>query len=130
MSVATQLTAILPNRASALADLCDVLRGAGVRVIALCVVDTADYGLARFVADDPLGARRTLDEAGIPCGETPVVVLETTKPPRSLGEAARRLAQHKVELSYVYAGVPEAGRAVAVLGVSDPHKAAAILGSA
>jgi hypothetical protein len=125
MEIVTQITAILPNRRGALADLLDVLGRGRAAVRALCLTDTAEYGLARFVADDPAAARTALDRAGIPCAPTPVILCPAAGP-AALAGILRRLAEGKAAVQYAYAsgdafvlGCPDHERALRLLQGSE-----------
>ena len=120
----TQITAILPSRRGASAELIEVLSESGVAWRALCVVDTAEFGLARFVPEDAETARACLDNAGIPCSVAPVVEIASTEPD-AVAAAVRRLARRKIAAQYLYCGAPGArGPGVTVLGCDDPERAA------
>jgi len=144
LRTATQLTAVLPNRRGALADLCNVLHEAGVSVLALCLMDTAEFGLARFVAYDADAARTALDEAGIPCAPAQVLLIAAKSARAGTGTGSRRpvgprsgsctrnslagvletLAIAKVEVSYVYSGSSsDTAKLVTVIGCPDPDRA-------
>ena len=117
MHVTAELTAILPKRRGALADLLDVLDQAGVAARALCLVDTGDYALARFVPDDADKGRAAVEQAGIPCATAAVLVIPSD--PGRLAEALHLLAEARAPVFYVYAGA-----SVTVLGCPDAERAA------
>ena len=48
-----QLTVFLGNTEGRLTALCKALGNAGIQMHALTLADTADYGLARIVCDQP-----------------------------------------------------------------------------
>ena len=129
MKITTQLTAILPNRPGALADLLDVLSDNEINVLALSVVDTAEHGLVRFVVDGPDVAQTALEHCGMPFGVSKILAIELSNTPGALGELARRLAKAKINIDYVYGSALGSGEtAFALVGVSNLSKAASLLG--
>ena len=130
MELVTQLTAILPNRPGALADLLEALSDNKINVIALCVVDTAEHGLARFVVSEPEEAQRALEQCGIPYGTNQAISLALPNTPGALGDVARKLAKAKVNIDYAYASTSDADPARAILGVSNMKRARSALAKA
>lgn len=129
MEITTQLTAILPNRPGALADLLDILSDNEINVLALSVVDTAEHGLVRLVVDGPAEAQAALEQCGMPFGVSKILSVELPNAPGALGDLARRLAKGKINIDYVYGSALGAGEtAFALVGVSDIGKAASVLG--
>lgn len=127
METVTQITVILPNRPGALADLLGVLEEQAINVVAMCLVDTAEHGLARLVVDDPPRLRQALEACGIPFGESRAASVALPNVPGTLGKVARKLAKAKVNIDYAYASASDAASAQVILGVSDFAKAAAAL---
>lgn len=127
MEVVTQLTVIIPNRPGALADILDVVSENNVNVAALCVVDTTEHGLVRLVVDDPDRLRKVLEQCGIPFGTSQTLSLALPNTPGALANVARALAAAKINIDYAYGSTSQAEPARAILGVSDPAKAAAAL---
>ncbi|HRU07433.1 MAG TPA: hypothetical protein P5137_16845 [Candidatus Brocadiia bacterium] len=128
LETVTQLTAILPNRPGALADLLKVLEESKVNVLALCVVDTAEHGLVRFVVDDPARAQSSLEQCGMPFGVNAALSLLVPNLPGALAQAARKLGAAKVNIDYAYCSAGGPGEARVILGASNPKKAQTLLG--
>ena len=128
MRIVTQLTAILPNRPGALADLLDILSDHEINVLALCVVDTAEHGLVRLVVDEAEDAKTALEQCGMPFGVSRVIAVELQNTPGALGELARRLGKSRINIDYVYgSALGTAESAHAMVGVSNLSKAARVL---
>ena len=66
MAKAMQLSVVLTNKPGRLAELCGLLADAKVNIIALAVLENADMGVVRLVADKPKDAAKTLKENGVP----------------------------------------------------------------
>lgn len=67
----SQLTVFLENDKGRLASACRVLSDAGVNLHALNLADTADFGVARVLADTPNAAAEALRAAGYRAMVTP-----------------------------------------------------------
>jgi hypothetical protein len=99
----------------------------GFNVTALCLVDTAEHGLARFVVEEPDKAQETLEQCGIPYGVAKALSLELPNTPGALSAIARRLGEGKVNIDYAYGSATNRDPARAILGVSNLAKAQSIL---
>ena len=71
----SQLTVFLENDKGRLASACRVLSDAGVNLHALNLADTADFGVARVLADTPHAAAEALRAAGYRAMVTPVLAV-------------------------------------------------------
>jgi len=124
MAVRTQLTALLPNKPGALAELCEALSANEVNVVALSVVDTTDQALVRMLCDNVARAKRVMGNIGIPYGEAQVIALKMPNVPGTLAKAARALANARVNIDYLYATSSTGpGKGTVVFGVSHLERA-------
>jgi hypothetical protein len=98
------LTIELPDRPGALAELGEVLGGAGVSIEGggAWVVD--GRGVAHFLFDDGGAARRALEGAGIRVLAMREVVVQRLKQavPGQLGRLTRRMAEAGVNIEVLY----------------------------
>ncbi len=124
MAVRTQLTALVPNKLGALAELCEALSAYEVNVVALSVVDTTDQALVRMLCNNVAKAKSVMGNIGIPFGEAQVIVMKMPNVPGALAKAARTLAKARVNIDYLYAtsGIGP-GRGTVVFGVSHLERA-------
>jgi len=128
MHVDKQLAIFLENRPGALAAMCETLAEADVNLLALTVSDTVDHAVIRLVTDKPEEALHLLGEAGMLVVESDVLVVEVVNQPGTLGQVARKLAQHNINIEYAYCTtMPDAECGALVLRVRDPQKALQVL---
>jgi len=127
MAVEKQLTLVLRNKPGQLAKVGAALARAKVNIRALCVVDTADYGIIRIVPSHAKAAAQALEKAGICSSADNVVTLLAPNVPGALAKVARKLAAAKLNIDYVYGSAVGAGEALIVFRVADARKADRLL---
>jgi hypothetical protein len=111
-----QLSVFLENSPGRLAETTRVLGDAGHNMHALMVADTADYGVARIICNDPDEAARTLKKRGISARVHEVCAVSISDKPGELSELLEAIAQRGFDISYCYCFVhPVTGGAVNVL---------------
>ena len=126
MPVRTELSLRLPNSPGALAAVCAILGREGVGITALAL---EAGGQLRMIVDNHVRASGALREARHKIVERDVLVISLSNGPGDLATVARLVAESGVNVEYAYGGASESsGRAVAVLGVADPARAAAAAG--
>ncbi len=128
MHVDKQLAVFLENRPGALAAMCEMLAEAGVNLLALTVSDTVDHAVIRLVTDRPEEALHLLGDAGMLVVESDILIVEVANQPGTLGQVARTLAQHNINIEYAYCTtMADADCGALVLRVHDPQKALQVL---
>lgn len=128
MEIGTQLAVFLENRPGTLARVCEALGDAGINIFAISTSDTVDHTVVRMVVSDARKAIFLLEERGTLLVENEVLLLDGDNRPGSLAALAHRLADHGVNIEYLYsASNPEADRGLMVLRVSDAAKALKVL---
>jgi hypothetical protein len=123
MEKTTQLSVALENVPGQLGRLCRVLVQADVNIRGISISDAADISTIRLLVSDPAAARKALREAGLPFVSQEVLVVELTDKPGALEDAAVRLGEAGVNVSYIYGTGCGTGRAILVLRVSDVDRA-------
>jgi hypothetical protein len=118
--MAKDLTVVLEDRPGTLAELGEALGKAGINIDGLCGLPCEGKGIIHILVEDPAGARRALEDAGLEVStEREVLLLEAEDRPGSLGEVARRMASSGVNIDFVY----KATRTKLVIGVDDLERA-------
>ena len=84
-----QLSIFIENKRGTLLTVLNVLKEAGIQIIASTISDTQDFGIYRIICDDPERAFIVLKEQGITATITDVFAIQLEDKP---GEAARVLA--------------------------------------
>lgn len=128
MAIVKQLSVWLENRPGKLAELCSALARYAVNIVAIMVPEAKETGVARLVVSHADTARRVLAELGLKYTEQDVLAVKLSDRPGALGRATRKLAERGVNVEYAYGSIVKgAERAMIILGVSDPAKAAKIV---
>lgn len=123
-----QISIFVENKPGRLADITDVIAGAGVDIRALSIADTTDYGILRLIVNKPVEAVTSLKEAGITASITEVLAIRVADTPGGFAKAIRVLADGGMSVEYAYAFItPEDGDALVIIRVNDNDKAEEIL---
>lgn len=126
MPVRTEFSLRLPNSPGALAEFCRDLASERVSIVALTLDPS---GRLRLVVDNEIRTQGLLRERRHSVSTRDVLVLEAAHAPGGLAPILTLLAQAGVNVEYAYAGAADGGpKAVLVLGVDDPMRAATAAG--
>lgn len=101
MSV-TQLSVFTESKPGHLARILEILEKRSINVRGFSVSDTGDYGIARFIVDDPMAAQELLTETGSAFTLTQVLCLKLADIPGELARVMNILAQCNVNVKYSY----------------------------
>ena len=116
-----QLSIFIENKRGTLLTVLNVLKGAGIQIIASTISDTQDFGIYRIICDDPERAFIVLKEQGITATITDVFAIQFEDKP---GEAARVLAlfaEADISIAYMYSFLLS-GKGILVFRSSDTEK--------
>lgn len=124
----TQLVVTMENKPGTLAQICSELAKVAVNISAIMATTTEAEGSVRMVATPLAAAKKVLDALKMSYEEQDAVAIHVTDRPGALGRTTRKLADAGINIHYVYGSiVKDADRALIVLGVADPAKAAKLL---
>lgn len=116
-----QLSIFIENKRGTLLTVLNVLKGAGIQIIASTISDTQDFGIYRIICDDPERAFIVLKEQGITATITDVFAIQLEDKP---GEAARVLAlfaEADISIAYMYSFLLS-GKGILVFRTSDTER--------
>ncbi len=100
--VAEQISIFLENKAGRLAEVTRALSDAEISIRALSLADTSDFGILRIIVADHEKAKNVLKEKGFTTGRTTVVAVEVEDKPGGLHQILEVLAQHNINVEYMY----------------------------
>lgn len=128
MPVVTQFSLALENRPGVLAEVCSELAAKAVNIEGIMASDVRGWGTVRLVVNHGDTARKVLDARGIRYVEEEVLAVHLSDRPGALGRITRKLAEHKINIDYVY-GTIERGspKALIIVAVSDLKRAAKLI---
>ncbi len=97
-----QISVYVENRPGRLAAFTKVLANSGVDMKAICIADTADFGILRCIVDDEEKAIKALKEEGFAASVTEVIALGISNSPGGLDRAAELLNDANISIEYIY----------------------------
>jgi len=106
---AEQISIFLQNESGRLAEVTEVLSGAGINIRALSLADTADYGVLRMIVNDNEKAEQALRDRGFTVTKTNVIAVEVPDEPGGLHRILDTLRKGGVNVEYMYAFVQQSG---------------------
>lgn len=121
-----QLSIFIENKNGTLGKVLDVLREAGIQIIASTIADTVEYGIYRIICDKPGAAFRLLKEAGLSVTMSDVFAIKLDNAP---GQAARVVAlfsHNKINISYLYSFLFN-GKGILIFRVDNTDKAREVI---
>ncbi|HZP02769.1 MAG TPA: ACT domain-containing protein [Terriglobia bacterium] len=128
MAVVKQFSVILENRRGALAELCSKLAEKAVNIRALLVPEQPGEATVRLVVDGLDAAKKVFDGLGIRYELEDVLAVRLVDRPGSLGKLTRKLADHGLDVRYVYGSILKGSdKASIILAVSDVEAASKVL---
>jgi len=119
-----QVSVFVENKPGAMSEITTSLADAGIDLKAFTVADKSEFGVLRFLADEPKKALAFLKSNGWVASITPVVAIKMADKPGSLARVLKLFADNDVQVEYLYAFVAqEESRAYVVLRVEDTENA-------
>lgn len=97
-----QLSVFIENKSGTLLQILELLKNAGIQLVATNIVDTMDYGICRIIATQPQLACTILQEAGMSASLNEVFAIELDNHPGSAADAIAAFAQEGVGIIYLY----------------------------
>ena len=97
-----QLSIFVENQQGTLLKVLDILKEAGIQLVATTIADTQEYGIYRVICGEPTRAYIILKEAGINVALTDVLALELDNQPGRAADAIRVISAAGVSIKYMY----------------------------
>lgn len=118
-----QISVFVESRPGHLKRNLDALCNEGISVRGFSCSDTGDYGIARFIVDDPARALAMLSDRGAAVTTTDVVCLALDDKPGELARVFGILAEAGMNILYSYSLIST----YIAFKVDDPERAEALL---
>ena len=97
-----QLSIFIENRSGTLIKVLDVLKQAGIQIIASTIADTAEYGIYRLICSEPPRAYEELKKAGVAVALSDVFALELDDEPGRAADAIATFSKAGISIAYMY----------------------------
>lgn len=123
-----QISVFLENRPGTLGSVIDVLREAGINMLALSLSEGLEIGYLRVTVDKLAEAREALKNAKHLVLEREVLLLEVVNEPGGLASVIDRLSSAGINVEYAYsADSPTPKTSMIIVRVADPAAALKVL---
>lgn len=118
-----QISVFLESRPGHLSRVLDAFENARVSVRGYSASDTGDYGIVRFIVDDPDCALKVLEDQGAACALTDVLCVKLDDQPGELARVMGIMANCDINVAYSYSLIST----YIALSVKDIVRAEALL---
>ncbi|MBQ2642642.1 MAG: ACT domain-containing protein [Eubacterium sp.] len=123
-----QISVFVENKPGKLFDLTNFIAEKNINMRALEVADASDYGIIRFIVDDPTAMINALKENDWVCNVTKVIGVKIPDKPGSLAKISNILSDANTNVEYCYAFISkENNNAIMVFKVDDNEEVVNIL---
>jgi hypothetical protein len=98
-----QLSVFLENKSGRLTEVLEVLGEENIRITALSVADTEDFGILRLIVSDPEKARELLKEHSFTVNLTEVISVIAPNEAKHYAKVLKILSDKDISVEYTYA---------------------------
>jgi hypothetical protein len=98
-----QLSVFLENRSGRLTEVLEVLGEENIRITALSVADTSEFGILRMIVSDPDKARELLKNRLFTVNITDVISIMTPNEAKYYAKVLKILSDLEISVEYTYA---------------------------
>ena len=121
-----QLSVFIENKTGRLVKVLNVLKEAGIQIIASTVSATVEYGLYRIICDKPTQAYRLLREQGIGVTMNDVFAIQIDNTPGQAAQLFETFSKADINISYMYSFMLK-GKGIIIFRTSDTEKAREVI---
>jgi len=119
-----QISVFIENKRGRLAEIVKALGDNDIDMSALCIADTADFGILRLIVDKPEHAEKVLKDNGHAVSITDVIAISVEDKPGGLAEALTVLNDYEINIEYMYAYIRKnTNKATVIVRVDKPAEA-------
>jgi hypothetical protein len=98
-----QLSVFLENKSGRLTEVLDALGGENIRITALSVADTSEFGILRMIVSDPEKAKEILKKRQFTVNITDVISLMAPNEAKYYAMVLKILSDLDISIEYTYA---------------------------
>jgi hypothetical protein len=98
-----QLSVFLENKSGRLTQVLEVLGGENIRITALSVADTAEFGILRLLVPEPEKARQVLKKNDFSVNITEVISVSAPNEAKHYANVLKILSDRNISVEYTYA---------------------------
>ncbi len=97
-----QLSVFVENKSGTLQRVLQILKEAGIQLIASTIADTVEYGIYRIICSEPMRAYNQLKEAGISVALSDVFAVMLDNQPGRAADAINAFSEAGIGITYLY----------------------------
>jgi hypothetical protein len=98
-----QLSVFLENKSGRITQVLEVLGGENIKITALSVADTAEFGILRLIVSDPVKAREVLKNNDFTVNLTEVISVMAPNEASNYARVLKILSDLEISVEYTYA---------------------------
>jgi len=98
-----QLSVFLENKSGRLTEVLEALGGEGIRITALSVADTSEFGILRMIVSDPARAKEVLRNRSFTVNITEVISIMAPNEAKYYARVLKILSDLDISIEYTYA---------------------------
>ena len=115
-----QISVLVENKAGAIAEVIAFLAENGINIVAVNMADTPNFGILRFIVDQPAKCRELLEKEGFTVSACRVLAVGLDDIPGGLTKVAKLLAENNISLEYIYAFISNSKeKACVIINTAD-----------
>ncbi len=118
----SQLSIFIENKSGTLLQVLELLKKAGISLIASNIADTVEYGICRIICSEPVRAYNELKEAGIAVALSDVFAIELDNQVGRAADAIAILAKEGISITYLYSFLVN-GKGVLIFRTDNTERA-------
>lgn len=123
-----QISVLVENKTGAIAEAISFLAAHDINIVAVNMADTPNFGILRFIVDQPEKCKELLEKEGFTVSACRVLAVGLKDIPGGLTEVTKILAQNGISLEYLYAFISKSkDNACVIINTADIEFTAEIL---
>ena len=121
-----QLSVFIENKSGTLVKVLNLLKEAGIQLIASSIADTTEYGICRIICSEPTKAYAKLKDAGVAVSLCEVFAVELDDEPGRAAEAIDIFAREGISIAYLYSFLLN-GKGILIFRTDNSEKAREVI---
>jgi len=117
-----QLSVFLENKSGRITEVLEVLGEENIRITALSVADTSEFGILRLIVSDPEKARELLKKKSFTVNLTEVIMVMAPNEAKYYAKVLKILSDIDISVEYTYA-FSVGDKSIIILRCSDTGQA-------
>lgn len=117
-----QLSTFIENKKGRLAAITDILAKNEINIRAMCVYDSIEFNILRFITNDPYKTLEIMRESGYTVRMADVIVVEPIDKAGTMNKIFHLLADNDINIEYIYPYAKSEAPYMLILATSDQEK--------